>query len=139
MYITDQDYRLAISEEEQAIISEYPQEWQAAELASMELASGYLRARYDVDKEFRREGSERSPLLVLTIVHLTLYQMCHRLPMAMAMERYRELYDGAIQWLSDVQKGRNNPNLPIRTDPETGKTGLDSIRSGSLPKSTYHY
>lgn len=139
MYITEQDYRLSITEEEQTIISEYPQEWQAAEQASLELASGYLRSRYDVAEETRREGAARNPLLVQTIVHLTLYQMCHRLPMSMALDRYRSLYDEALQWLDAVQRGLNNPNLPMRTDPETGKAGLESIRSGSLPKSTYHY
>ena len=56
MYITDEDYRTAITLEEQAVISEHTNEWQAAERVAIELASGYLRARYDVDKAFAARG-----------------------------------------------------------------------------------
>ena len=73
MYITDEDYRTAITLEEQAVISEHTNEWQAAERVAIELASGYLRARYDVDKAFAARGEERNPLLVQVIVHIALY------------------------------------------------------------------
>ncbi|EWC93245.1 phage protein Gp36 family protein [Porphyromonas catoniae] len=140
MYITEVDYRTAITSEEQAVISEHPDEWQAAERVAIELASGYLRARYDVEATFAQRGMERNPLLVQVIVHLALYQMLHRLPYQMGYERYKELYDNAIQWLVDVQKGVNNPNLPSPTNPGTGKpNGLETIRSGGLKKNTYHY
>lgn len=140
MYITDEDYRTAITLEEQAVISEHTDEWQAAERVAIELASGYLRARYDVDKTFAAQGEERNPLLVQVIVHLSLYQMLHRLPQQMGYDRYKELYDEAMQWLSDVQRGLNNPNLPIPSDSNTGaKGGLETIRSGGIKKSTYHY
>jgi len=140
MYITDEDYRTAITLEEQAVISEHTNEWQAAERVAIELASGYLRARYDVDKTFAAQGEERNPLLVQVIVHLSLYQMLHRLPQQMGYDRYKELYDEAMQWLSDVQRGLNNPNLPIPSDSNTGaKGGLETIRSGGIKKSTYHY
>ena len=39
MYISEVDYRTAITIEEQAVISEYPEEWQAAERVAIELAS----------------------------------------------------------------------------------------------------
>ena len=66
--------------------------------------------------------------------------MLHRLPQQMGYDRYKELYDEAMQWLSDVQRGLNNPNLPIPSDSNTGaKGGLETIRSGGIKKSTYHY
>ena len=140
MYITDEDYRTAITLQEQAVISEHTNEWQAAERVAIELASGYLRARYDVDKAFAARGEERNPLLVQVIVHIALYQMLHRLPQQMGYDRYKELYDEALQWLSEVQRGVNNPNLPAPTDPSNGsKGGLETIRSGGIKKSTYHY
>ena len=140
MYITDEDYRTAITLEEQAVISEHTNEWQTAERVAIELASGYLRARYDVDKAFAARGEERNPLLVQVIVHIALYQMLHRLPQQMGYDRYKELYDEALQWLSDVQRGVNNPNLHAPTDPSNGsKGGLETIRSGGIKKSTYHY
>nr|DAR99797.1 MAG TPA: head to tail adaptor [Caudoviricetes sp.] len=139
MYISEVDYRTAITSEEQAVISEYPEEWQAAERVAIELASGYLRSRYDVDKAFAARGAERNPLLVQVIVHLALYQMLHRLPKQMGYERYKELYDEAMQWLSEVQRGVNNPNLPIPTNPPSGDKGGGTIRYGGIKKSTYHY
>lgn len=140
MYITDADYRTAITLEEQAVISEYVEEWQAAERVAIELASGYLRSRYDVDQAFAMRGGERNPLLVQVIVHLSLYQMLHRLPHQMGYDRYKELYDEALQWLSDVQRGVNNPSLPTMASSTTGTPGgLETIRSGGIKKSTYHY
>ena len=48
MYIDEQDYRMAITEREQAIISQHPQEWMQAEAYALEVAASYLRVRYNV-------------------------------------------------------------------------------------------
>lgn len=140
MYITEQDYRTAIDEREQAIISQYPAEWMQAEEVAREVAAGYLRSRYDIAQAYAKKGHERNPRLVLAIVHIALYQMIHRLPQNMGLERWKTRYEETIQWLEDVQAGKTTPDLPLLTDPTTGDTlPSGALRFGSIEKSTYHY
>ena len=140
MYITDQDYRTAIDERQQAIISRYPEEWVQAEEVAAEIAAGYLRSRYDVKAAYAKVGGERNPRLVLSIVHIALYQMVHRLPQGMGYERWKDRYDEAIAWLEDIQAGKTNPDLPLLTDQTSGKPlPSGALRFGSIDKSTYHY
>lgn len=142
MYITEQDYRMAISEREQAIISQHPQEWMLAEEYALEVAASYLRARYDVKETYSKVDKERNPQLVQAIVHIAIYQMAHRLPQAMGLERWKDRYEEAIDWLKTVQAGKNNPDLPLLTtsNDQGGKsTHNGSLRFGSIEKNTYHY
>ena len=141
MYIDEQDYRTAIDEREQAIISRYPDEWQRAEAVACEIAAGYLRTRYNVDEAYSKLGGERNPRLVQAIIHIALYQMVHRLPQNMGYERWKDRYEEAITWLENVQAGKTSPALPPLTDPTTGGSAPSSgiLRFGSIDKSTYHY
>ena len=117
MYIDEKDYRTAIDEREQAIISRYPDEWQRAEAVACEIAAGYLRTRYNVDEAYAKLGEERNPRLVQAIIHIALYQMVHRLPQNMGYERWKDRYEEAIAWLENVQAGKTSPALPLLSDP----------------------
>nr|DAN71387.1 MAG TPA: head to tail adaptor [Bacteriophage sp.]DAR49857.1 MAG TPA: head to tail adaptor [Caudoviricetes sp.] len=140
MYIDENDYRIAIDEREQAIISRYPDEWQRAEAVACEIAAGYLRTRYNVDEAYSKLGEERNPRLVQAIIHIALYQMVHRLPQNMGYERWKDRYDESIAWLENVQAGKTSPALPLLSDPNTGEAQPNgALRFGSIEKSTYHY
>lgn len=141
MYIDEQDYRMAITEREQAIISQHPQEWMQAEAYALEVAASYLRVRYNVKETYNKTGDDRNPQLVQAIVHISIYQMAHRLPQAMGLERWKDRYEESINWLKAVQAGKNDPDLPPLTDPNTGGSGPSGgiLRFGSIDKSTYHY
>lgn len=140
MYIDEQDYRTAIDEREQAVISKYPEEWQRAEAVACEIAAGYLRTRYNVDEAYAKLGDERNPRLVQAIIHIALYQMVHRLPQSMGHERWKDRYEEAIAWLENVQAGKTSPALPLLSDPNTGEAQPNgALRFGSIEKSTYHY
>ena len=140
MYIDEQDYRTAIDEREQAVISKYPEEWQRAEAVACEIAAGYLRTRYNVDEAYAKLGDERNPRLVQAIIHIALYQMVHRLPQSMGHERWKDRYEEAIAWLENVQAGKTSPALPLLSDPNTGEAQPNgALRFGSINKSTYHY
>ena len=130
MYITEQDYRMAITEREQAIISQHPQEWMQAETYAREVAASYLRARYNVKEIYSKTGDDRN------------HQMAHRLPQSMGLERWKDRYEESIDWLKTVQAGKNNPDLPPLTDPNTAGSAPNNsgtLRFGSIKKSTYHY
>jgi hypothetical protein len=59
MYITDQDY-INIGENALDIVQQSkPENREAAEKFAMDFAAGYLRARYDVNAAFAREGNEK--------------------------------------------------------------------------------
>lgn len=140
MYIDEQDYRTAIDEREQAVISKYPEEWQRAEAVACEIAAGYLRTRYNVDEAYAKLGDDRNPRLVQAIIHIALYQMVHRLPQSMGYERWKDRYEEAIAWLENVQAGKTSPALPLLSDPNTGEAQPNgALRFGSIEKSTYHY
>ena len=140
MYIDEQDYRTAIDEREQAVISKYPEEWQRAEAVACEIAAGYLRTRYNVDEAYAKLGDERNPRLVQAIIHIALYQMVHRLPQSMGHERCKDRYEEASAWLENVQAGKTSPALPLLSDPNTGEAQPNgALRFGSINKSTYHY
>lgn len=140
MYIDERDYRTAIDEREQAVISKYPEEWQRAEAVACEIAAGYLRTRYNVDEAYAKLGDDRNPRLVQAIIHIALYQMVHRLPQSMGYERWKDRYEEAIAWLENVQAGKTSPALPLLSDPNTGEAQPNgALRFGSIEKSTYHY
>ena len=112
-----------------------------AEAYALEVAASYLRVRYNVKETYNKTGDDRNPQLVQAIVHIAIYQMAHRLPQAMGLERWKDRYEESINWLKAVQAGKNDPDLPPLTDPNTGWSAPSGgiLRFGSIDKSTYHY
>lgn len=137
-YLVETDFAALITPEELCIISQDAQSWEQAELTAIELASGYLRGRYDEEATFRLKGAARNPMIVHVVAVLAIWQCIHRLPERMGYDRWEPLHEDAMRYLEDVQRGRNNPDLPTpKTSNEATTTG--AFRFGGLPRSTYDY
>lgn len=138
-YLVETDFSALITPEELCIISQDAQSWAQAELTAIELASGYLRGRYDVEATFRLQGAARNPMLVHVVAVLSVWQCIHRLPERMGYDRWEPLHEDAMRYLEDVQRGRNNPDLPTPQSSASDATSLGPVRFGGLPRSTYDY
>lgn len=138
-YLNEQDFAALITPEELAVISQDTVGWQLAESTAMELVAGYLRGRYDVEQTWRQVGDKRNPMIVHTLMVLTIWQCIHRLPERMGYERWEALHEDAVKYLEDIQRGRTNPNLPTLLQDEGGEEAKGIIRIGGMPRSTYHY
>ena len=104
----------------------------------MEETASYLRSRYDVDKAFSKEGTERNPQLVMVLCDVALYHLVAWLPKRIGFEIRETRYNNAISWLKDVQSGKATPNL----DPLTNEAGEDignPVRYGGWDKSQYQW
>lgn len=138
-YLVETDFAALITPEELCIISQDAQSWERAELTAIELASGYLRGRYEVEDAFRLKGAARNPMLVHVVAVLSIWQCIHRLPERMGYDRWEPLHEDAMSWLEDVQRGRNNPDLPTPKASGDDETKTGAVRFGGLPRSTYDY
>ena len=141
MYLADDDYKIVSDERELDVITQSDNEnREKAERTAQEEIASYLRARYDIDKEFSRKGNERNAYLVTIAVNITLYYMVHSLPHRMASEARHGLYESAVSWLKSVQAGKAMPNLPTYTDEEGNETNAGNpIRYGTMPRNKNDY
>lgn len=137
-YLRETDFSALITAEELCVISQDAHAWSQAELTAIELASGYLRGRYDAEATFSRQGTERNPMLVHVVAVLCIWQCIHRLPEMMGYDRWSTMHDDVMHWLEDVQRGRNNPDLPTPKSSDNDTT-TGAFRFGGLPRSAYDY
>ena len=141
MYLTDEDYKVVCGEQELDIITQSDNENRRnAERTAREEIASYLRARYDIEKEYALTGEERNAFLVQVAVNISLYYMVHSLPGHMASEGRHELYEAAISWLNKVQSGKAMPSLPVYTDSEGNETNASNpVRYGTMPRNKNDY
>lgn len=105
---------------------------------AMEEVASYLRSRYDVNKAFSKEGSERNQQLVMTVCDVALYHLVAWLPKRIGFEIRETRYNNAISWLKDVQSGKATPDLPVLTN-DAGEDIGNPVRYGGWEKSNYMY
>ena len=105
---------------------------------AMEEVSSYLRSRYDVNKAFSKEGSERNQQLVMIVCDVALYHLVAWLPKRIGFEIRETRYNNAISWLKDVQSGKATPDLPVLTN-DAGEDIGNPVRYGGWEKSNYMY
>lgn len=103
----------------------------AAELATLEEMTSYLKTRYDVAAIFEATGGDRNPLLVMYAVDILLYHIHSRINPRQIPELRFVRYEAAINWLKSVSKGLILPTLPLNEDPDgegandnAGTTGM---------------
>jgi phage gp36-like protein len=102
---------------------------------AIEEMKSYLRPgrnnliRYDVDTIFNATGSERNALILAFCKSIALWYACELSNVDIILEKVKDRYDRAIDWLKlvtgagqspDVQ--RISPGLPILPDPSNVKT-----------------
>ena len=125
------DYQLSEIVEDDITIAEM------AIQAAIEEVKSYLCSRYDTDKTFAAEGSERNPLILEFTKDVTLWQIIRLSNPDIIRDRVKDRYDRAIDWLDKVAKGLISPTLPLAQDEQGGE--ISYIKYGSMPKQTYDY
>lgn len=139
-FITQDDYRTVCDDYEYEQICGLDTQYRrAAESTAIEQIASYTRYRYDMQRAFAAQGSERNPLLVQCAVNIALWLMVHRMPQNMGHERRECLYNDAMQWLRDIQAGRATPDLPTYTADDGTTDANNPVRCGSMPKNRYDW
>ena len=128
MFLNDTDYRVVVGESAFKAISQASAEIIGrAEEEAIEEVSGYLRPKYDVERIFGSEGSERNSQVVMVTVDVALYHMVSAMPQRLGYEIRETRYKRAIEWLEGVSKGRIVPDLP-----EAGAADGDAEGGGRM-------
>lgn len=104
---------------------------QAIEAAVEEVRS-YLQPRYDTDRIFAAEGSERNALVLENTKIVTVWNLIKLSNVETIYEIWKERYDRVIKYLEGVAAGTRTPSLPLLTD-EKGEVRI-KMRCGSNPK-----
>lgn len=126
------DYQLSeIVEDDNTII-------EMAIAAAIEEVKSYLCTRYDTDKTFSAEGSNRNPLILEVTKDVALWQIIRLSNPDILFERVKDRYDRAIEWLDKVARGLISPTLPAIQDEQSGGDA-SPIKWGSMEKQTYDY
>lgn len=108
-----------------------------AETYAVSEMAGYVGTRYDSTAIFEATGTDRYPLLVMFGVDITLYHLFSSIPKLKVPDDVRDRYNRAIEWLQDLSDGKvAPPELPIKTDPDTGEDLNANMRWGSNDKFT---
>lgn len=138
-YLRETDFRPLITPDELAMISQDSHAWGLAEETAIELASSYLRGRYDTQRTFEAQGAARNPMLVHTVVVLCIWQCIHRLPERMGYDRWEPLHEEAIRWLESIQRGKASPDLPMPQTETDHPATTGAMRFGGMRRNTYDY
>jgi phage gp36-like protein len=125
------DYQLSEIVEDDITIAEM------AIQAAIEEVRSYLCSRYDVEKTFAAEGSDRNPLILELTKDVALWQIIRLSNPDIIHERVKDRYDRAIEWLDKVTRGLISPTLPVVQDEQGGD--VSPIKYGSMLKQTYDY
>lgn len=133
MYVTEEDY-VTISADALNILqkSDATRRENAEQSAAQEIC-GYLGARYDMDAEYARTGTERNMKVVQVFCDLVLYALVCSLPQRMGYEVRKQRYDDAVKWLAAARL--QNLRLPVYDSGDGMQTDTGNpIRWGSMDK-----
>lgn len=138
-FLTDTDYSVQIRTEVKAIIAAQDGSQDTAEQMAEEEMSSYLRPRgYDIPAIFSAIGANRNPLIIMYMIDLVLYHLYSNTA-ARAMPKNREdRYNAAISWLSKVNGGGLDPDLPVK-ETSGDVDGTPKLKLGSNPKYSKRY
>lgn len=116
-----------------------PANREKAEKRALKEVSAYLGGRYDMETAFAMEGDERDEALVGFSVDIALYYMAASLPGRMGYETRKELYEKAVAFLKEVQKGNATLDIPTVTGPNGEEDYNNPIRYNCGRKSQYDW
>lgn len=78
------------------------------------------RLRYDVEAIFSKQGAERHPLIVNTVVTVAVWHIIVLSNPDIIHDTIKDRYDRAIDWLKKINKGEISlGNLPLLKDDES--------------------
>lgn len=102
-------------------------------------ARGYLAA-YDRDRIFSTDGDARNALLLSLVKDIAVWHFIKVCNGGVDMEYRKSLYERAIEWLEQVQRGRIDPDLPRQDQNNDGAPDTTEIYiHGSNPKRKQHF
>lgn len=102
-------------------------------------ARGYLAA-FDRERIFSSEGKARNPLLLALVKDIAVWHFIKVCNGGVDLEYRKALYERSIEWLSEVQRGHIDPDLPRPDKDADGKPDPDNLyRYGSNPKRKQHF
>lgn len=101
-------------------------------------ARGYL-SKYDRDAIFAAEGKQRNDFLISIIKDMAVFHYLKLCNYAADLEFRTYLYQRAVDWLKQVQKGQVVPDLPILDADGDGTPDHRDFLWGSNPKRSQHY
>lgn len=113
-----------------------------AEARAISLIKGYLRPRYDVEAVFNAQGEERDMTLVGYAIDIALYYLVASLPQRMGFEIREKLFEQAVAWLKDVQRGNiqlDLPPAPPSPDGSDADSATGPIRFGTGIRNDYFW
>lgn len=140
-FITQSDYNASIRTEIlDAITRADPSMVEMTEDRAVEEMAGYINSRYDTTAIFSEVGTNRSPVLVMLAIDITLYHL-HAVYNPMRFPELRkDRYEQAIKYLSGVQKGNINPvGWPLLANDEGSTGDAKQHYFTSNKKRTNHY
>lgn len=130
-FLTEDDYKLQIRDYELDEITGYTDAIRLqSELAAQEEMESYLRERYNVGEIFGETGDERSKLIVMYLIDISLYHMFSAITPRNVPQVRIDRYDAAIAWLQKVAAGKISPDLPVNED-EDGNNITNSLFGNS--------
>ena len=137
MFITEEDYIQVGPDALKIMQQSSTDNRKTAEQRAMSRIAAALRARYDVDATFARQGEERDAELVGCATDIALYLMVYSLPGKMGNEVREKRYKDALDYLKEIQAGRITPNIPTITGPSGEEDYQNPVRYGSATKNDY--
>lgn len=134
MYLTQEDYKsrisvelLDIAIEDDTGILDY-----CSKIAEDSL-SGYMGHLYDIAGELEKQGLSRNYRLLSWALSIAVYHVFLRLPDVDLPEKVKQDYDGCLNDLENIAKGKFTVNLPPRPDADPQGMGDGLRRIGSEP------
>lgn len=139
MYIEKEDYNNIGRDALEVVEQSNEQNRYLAEQFAIDFASGYLRGRYDLEKTFQMQGTDRNMALVGCLTDISLYRMCLNLPSRMGLEKRKQQFDEAVKWLQSVQSSSILLDLPLVTGPDGEEDYNNPIRTGMGIRNNYDW
>lgn len=125
------DYQLhAITEQDSSITLS------AINSAVAEVKS-YLATRYDVEAIFFAEGEEREPLILDFVKTIAVWRIIKLANVDILYDKYRELYNDTISYLTKVSEGNLVLDLP-KLKSESGEVAGGTVQISSHPKFNHY-
>lgn len=134
-FLKDNDYKQNCDQERLDVITNLDDVKRTnAENSAISVFKGKLRPKYDVAEIFKEwDGTGTDPRNAALVMHLCNYAqyiMSGSLPAYLLSDDLVARGEEALKWLEEIQRGRDNPDLPLVTNDE-GETDKGVIRCGN--------
>lgn len=138
MQITINDYLPYVKQDRlESIIQDNEAILLAAQVTAIEKVKTYLFQRYNTEDIFSATGSNRHPLILQMLIHISLYDLYDRLPNFQLPEKRVKNYDECITLLERIADGKQAIDLPTRNNSDN--TPITKAVFFSNPKRSHEF